>query len=83
MKRRIVLNVFWLFSLAAVGAWSHARKPQIPNREPDVIFGPQLGFRVDSHRARHTGRRARRARGGEMGRSRVWCKGQKRAMRRK
>jgi hypothetical protein len=50
MKRRIVLSVFWLLSLAAVGAWSHAREPQIPNREPEVIFGPQLGFRVDSHR---------------------------------
>jgi hypothetical protein len=50
MKRRIVLTVFWVLSLAAVSAWSHARDPQKSNREPEVIFGPELGFRVDSHR---------------------------------
>ncbi len=49
VKRRVVLSVLWLLSLAAVGAWSHARQPQ-SNREPEVIFGPQLGFRVDGHR---------------------------------
>ena len=37
-------------SLAAVSAWSHTREPQKPNREPEVIVGPDLGFRVDSHR---------------------------------
>jgi hypothetical protein len=50
IKRRVVLGVLWILSLVAVGAWSHAQQSQVPSREPEVIFGPQLGFRVDSHR---------------------------------
>jgi hypothetical protein len=58
-RRKLVVGVIWVMSLVAVGAWQSAPttppKPILPNpglssEDPRVIFGPQLGFRVDSYR---------------------------------
>jgi hypothetical protein len=50
MKKPIWFGVLWLFSLLLVATAALAQRVARPNAsEPEVIAGPDVGFRVDSY----------------------------------
>jgi hypothetical protein len=51
-KRALSIVAVWLLSLVAIAAVAQSR-PTTPDREPTVISGKDIGFRVD----RYDGRR--------------------------
>ena len=49
-RKWIVLSAIWGASLAIAGAWAHAQTPAPPvppQTTPNVISGPDVGFRVE------------------------------------
>lgn len=47
-NRALFIVAAWLFSLVAVAAIAQTRPPT-PDREPTVISGQDIGFRVDRY----------------------------------
>ena len=53
-KSKLVVAIVWALSLAGVGVASQVfaqTTAQQAGREPEVIVGPDFGFRVDHYRA--------------------------------
>jgi hypothetical protein len=50
MKSRLIVAALWLLSLLGVAAATTAAQRTFPPlREPDVISGAEIGFRVDRY----------------------------------
>jgi hypothetical protein len=49
MKRRVLVGVLWVLSLLLVGTAARAQRAKPGTGEPEVIAGPEIGFRVDRY----------------------------------